>query len=160
VVFQQAHSKYKGAAAGRPLIFLMSLLENHISMVSDTFDGLCGKGGFPAGTLILGAWTKIFGLTDFPSTSGCDSGRRPLGSGPKGTPASVRARIGSNRAISPAAAAAGSVSRRTCRGRHWPCPARPKHMSFSQRPVSSSAPHARGELQLATPRPPSQCQPG
>ena len=46
----------------------MSLLENHISMVSDTFDGLCGKGGFPAGTLILGAWTKIFGLTDFPST--------------------------------------------------------------------------------------------
>ena len=46
----------------------MSLLENHISRVSDTFDGLCGKGDFPAGTLILGAWTKIFGLTDFPST--------------------------------------------------------------------------------------------
>ena len=37
-------------------------------MVSDTFDGLYGKCGFPAGTLVLGAWTKIFGLGDLPST--------------------------------------------------------------------------------------------
>ena len=45
----------------------MSLLENHISMDSDTFDGLYGKCGFPAGTLIFGARTKIYGLTARPS---------------------------------------------------------------------------------------------
>ena len=35
-------------------------------MVSDTFDGLYGKCSFPAGTLVLGAWTKIYGLTARP----------------------------------------------------------------------------------------------
>ena len=40
-------------------------------MVSDTFDGLYGKCGFPAGTLVLGAWTKIYGLTARPCRGPC-----------------------------------------------------------------------------------------
>ena len=43
VEFKQAHSIYKGAAEGRPLIFLIRLLEFHMFMVTDTFAGLHRK---------------------------------------------------------------------------------------------------------------------